>query len=59
WGGVIKWKKSKEDPRSSERICAYASGCTGEMKELAAAALYSVEEVLQSPNAFQKNLKTT
>ncbi|GKA18321.1 putative polyprotein [Tanacetum coccineum] len=33
--------------------------CTGEMKELAAAALYSVEEVLQSPNAFQKNMKTT
>nr|GEW20524.1 RNA-directed DNA polymerase [Tanacetum cinerariifolium] len=31
--------------------------CTGEMKELAAAALYSVEEVLQSPNAFQKNMK--
>ncbi|GJZ60349.1 putative polyprotein [Tanacetum coccineum] len=26
--------------------------CTGEMKQLAAAALYSVEEVLQSPNAF-------
>ncbi|GJW23624.1 Orf y [Tanacetum coccineum] len=158
WGGIIKWKKSKEDPRSSERICAYASGkfsttqstidaeinacintleklkiyyldkqevtlrtdcqaiisfynktnsnkssrvrwikfadavtgtgvkiniehiegkhntladslsrlvnlcfaeCTGEMKELAATALYSVEEVLQSPNAFQKNMKTT
>ncbi|GKA82315.1 RNA-directed DNA polymerase, partial [Tanacetum coccineum] len=156
--GIVKWKKSKEDPRSSERICAYASGkfsttqstidaeinacintleklkiyyldkqevtlrtdcqaiisfynktnsnkssrvrwikfadavtgtgikiniehiegkhntladslsrlvnlcfaeCTGEMKELAAAALYSVEEVLQSPNAFQKNMKTT
>ncbi|GJT70836.1 hypothetical protein Tco_1030122, partial [Tanacetum coccineum] len=33
--------------------------CTGEMKELAAAALYSAEEVLQSPNAFQKNMKTT
>ncbi|GJT64801.1 ORFIII-like polyprotein [Tanacetum coccineum] len=33
--------------------------CTGEIKELAAAALYSVEEVLQSPNAFQKNMKTT
>ncbi|GKE19980.1 putative polyprotein, partial [Tanacetum coccineum] len=158
WGGIVKWKKSKEDPRSLERICAYASGkfsttqstinaeinacintleklkiyyldkqevtlrtdcqaiisfynktnsnkssrvrwikfadavtgtgvkiniehiegkhntladslsrlvnlcfaeCTGEMKELAAAALYSVEEVLQSPNAFQKNMKTT
>ncbi|GKA41798.1 ORFIII-like polyprotein, partial [Tanacetum coccineum] len=35
------------------------AGCTGEMKELTAAALYSVEEVLQSPNTFQKNMKTT
>ncbi|GKG49393.1 hypothetical protein Tco_0515845, partial [Tanacetum coccineum] len=26
WGGIVKWKKIKEDPRSSERICAYASG---------------------------------
>nr|GEV02810.1 ORFIII-like polyprotein [Tanacetum cinerariifolium] len=158
WGGIVKWKKSKGDPKSSERICAYASGkfsttqstidaeinacintleklkiyyldkhqvtlrtdckaiisfynktnsnkssrvrwikftdaiigtcvkiniehieethntladslsrlvnlcfaeCTGEMKELAAAALYSVEEVLQSLNAFQKNIKIT
>ncbi|GKD46063.1 hypothetical protein Tco_1270708, partial [Tanacetum coccineum] len=33
--------------------------CTGEMKELAAATIYLVEEVLQSPNAFQKNMKTT
>nr|GEY60999.1 heme peroxidase [Tanacetum cinerariifolium] len=29
------------------------------MKELVAAALYLVEEVLQSPNAFQKNMKIT
>ncbi|GJR29804.1 ORFIII-like polyprotein [Tanacetum coccineum] len=33
--------------------------CTGEMKQLTASALYSVEEVLQSPNAFQKNMKIT
>ncbi|GJT87833.1 Orf y [Tanacetum coccineum] len=33
--------------------------CTGEMKELAVAALCSMEEVLQSPNAFQNNMKTT
>nr|GEZ72792.1 TPA: orf y [Tanacetum cinerariifolium] len=158
WRGIIKWKKSKEDPRGSERICAYTSGkfsttqstidaeinacintleklkiyyldkqevtlrtdcqaiisfynktnsnkssrvrwikfvdtvtgtgvkinikhiegkhntladslsrlvnlcfteCTAEMKELAAAALHSAEEVLQSPNAFQKNMKIT
>ncbi|GJX55743.1 Orf y [Tanacetum coccineum] len=26
WGGIVKWKKSKGDPRSSEKICAYASG---------------------------------
>ncbi|GJU24370.1 hypothetical protein Tco_1162991 [Tanacetum coccineum] len=31
--------------------------CTGEMKQLAATTLYSVEEVLQSPNAFQENMK--
>ncbi|GKC94023.1 Orf y [Tanacetum coccineum] len=158
WGGIVKWKKSKGDPRSSEKMCAYASGkfsttqstidaeinacintleklkiyyldkqevtlrtdcqaiisfynttnsnkssrvrwikfadavtgtgvkiniehiegkhntladslsrlvnlcfveCTGEMKQLAAAALYSVEEVLQSPNSFQKYMKIT
>nr|GEZ41981.1 TPA: orf y [Tanacetum cinerariifolium] len=158
WGGIVKWKKSKEDPRGSERICAYASGkfsttqftidaeinacintleklkiyyldkqevtlrtdcqaiisfynktnsnkssrvrwikfadavtgtdvkiniehiegkhntladslsrlvnlcfaeCTGEIKELAAATLHSVKEILQSPNAFQKNIKIT
>ncbi|GJT19082.1 putative polyprotein [Tanacetum coccineum] len=158
WGGIVKWKKSKGDPRSSEKIYAYASGkfstsqsiidaeinacintleklkiyyldkqevtlridchaiisfynktnsnkssrvrwikfadavtgtsvkiniehiegrhnthvgslsrlvnlcfaeCMGEMKRLAAAALYSVEEVLQSPNAFQENMKIT
>nr|GEV83668.1 putative polyprotein [Tanacetum cinerariifolium] len=158
WGGIVKWKKSKGDPRSSEKIYAYASGklsttqstidakinacintleklkiyyldkqevtlrtdcqaiisfynktnsnkslrvrwikfadattgkgvkiniehikgkrntladslsrlvnlcfaeCTGEMKQLAAAALYSVEEVLQSSYAFQKNMKIT
>nr|GEX21610.1 RNA-directed DNA polymerase [Tanacetum cinerariifolium] len=158
WGGIVKWKKRKEDPRGLERICAYASGkfsttqstidaeinacintleklkiyyldkqevtlrtycqaiisfynktnsnkssrvrwikfadavtgtgvkinieqiegkhntladsllrlvnlcfteCTREMKELTAAALHSTEEVLQSPNAFQKNTKIT
>nr|GEZ10892.1 putative polyprotein [Tanacetum cinerariifolium] len=26
WGRIVKWKKSKEDLRGSERICAYASG---------------------------------
>nr|GEW05929.1 reverse transcriptase [Tanacetum cinerariifolium] len=26
WGGIVKWKKSKGDPRSSEKIYGYASG---------------------------------
>nr|GFA12154.1 putative polyprotein [Tanacetum cinerariifolium] len=25
-GGIVKWKKNKGDPKSSERICTYASG---------------------------------
>ncbi|GJY54510.1 Orf y [Tanacetum coccineum] len=33
--------------------------CMREMKQLAATTLYSMEEVLQSPNAFQKNMKIT
>ncbi|GJS64530.1 hypothetical protein Tco_0679094, partial [Tanacetum coccineum] len=40
-------------------LCFAECTCTGEMKELAAVALYLVEEVIQSPNAFQKNMKTT
>nr|GEZ04636.1 TPA: orf y [Tanacetum cinerariifolium] len=38
-GGIVKWKKK----------------CTGEMKELAAAALYSVDEVLQDWDATTYN----
>ncbi|GKD53264.1 putative polyprotein, partial [Tanacetum coccineum] len=26
WGGIVKWKQGKEDPRSTEKVCAYASG---------------------------------
>ncbi|KAG6478863.1 hypothetical protein ZIOFF_062308 [Zingiber officinale] len=26
WGGICKWKISKGEPRTSEKICAYASG---------------------------------
>lgn len=26
WGGIVKWKRRKEDPRSTEKVCAYASG---------------------------------
>ncbi|GKA52523.1 hypothetical protein Tco_0745838 [Tanacetum coccineum] len=46
WGGIVKWKNSKED-------------CIGEMRQLTKAALYLVEEVLQSLYASQKNMKNT
>nr|CAA64269.1 unnamed protein product [Dioscorea bacilliform virus] len=26
WGGVCKWRPKKNDPKSTEKICAYASG---------------------------------
>ncbi|GKA11394.1 Orf y [Tanacetum coccineum] len=26
WGGIVKWKQRKEDPRSMEKVYAYASG---------------------------------
>ncbi|KAG6507915.1 hypothetical protein ZIOFF_033268 [Zingiber officinale] len=26
WGGICKWKRKKDDPRTEEKICAYASG---------------------------------
>ncbi|GKC94677.1 Orf y, partial [Tanacetum coccineum] len=26
WGGIVKWKQRKEDLRSTEKVCAYASG---------------------------------
>nr|GFA34766.1 heme peroxidase [Tanacetum cinerariifolium] len=48
----------KTRPLSSQIFSIFPESITGEMKELAA-ALHSVEEVLQSPNAFQKNMKIT
>ncbi|GJX41781.1 hypothetical protein Tco_0256771 [Tanacetum coccineum] len=39
--------------------CQAIIRCTGEMKELTAAALYSVEEALKSPNTLSKNMKIT
>nr|QEG78874.1 polyprotein [Bougainvillea chlorotic vein banding virus] len=26
WGGICKWKLQKNDPRNTEKVCAYASG---------------------------------
>ncbi|GKB93571.1 putative polyprotein [Tanacetum coccineum] len=26
WGGIVKWKQKKNDPKSTEKVCAYASG---------------------------------
>ncbi|KAG6493324.1 hypothetical protein ZIOFF_048306 [Zingiber officinale] len=26
WGGICKWKRCKFDPRTTEKVCAYASG---------------------------------
>ncbi|GKC93566.1 hypothetical protein Tco_1159008 [Tanacetum coccineum] len=46
----IEWKHNTLADSLSRLVNLCFAGCTGEMKELVAAALYSVEEVLKSPN---------
>lgn len=48
WGGVCKWKPYKNDPRSSERICAYASGKFPVIKSTIDAEIYACMETLKS-----------
>ncbi|GJZ35615.1 hypothetical protein Tco_0581432 [Tanacetum coccineum] len=58
WGGIgLLTFAHHIDSYTSLKPTLFAE-CTGEVKELAATTLYSVEEVLQSPNAFLKNMKT-
>ncbi|KAG6517513.1 hypothetical protein ZIOFF_020905 [Zingiber officinale] len=41
WGGICKWKKSKFDSRSTERVCAYASGKFPSIKAAIDAEIYA------------------
>ncbi|KAJ1704193.1 hypothetical protein LUZ63_003972 [Rhynchospora breviuscula] len=48
WGGVCKWKKAKHDPRSTEKVCAYASGKFPVIKSTIDAEIYACMETMKA-----------
>ncbi|CAL5337204.1 unnamed protein product [Camellia sinensis] len=50
WGGICKWKPAVNDPRSTEKICAYASGKFNPIKSTIDAEIYAC---MNSLDAFK------
>ncbi|CAL5431783.1 unnamed protein product [Camellia sinensis] len=48
WGGICKWKPAAKDPRSTEQICAYASGKFNPIKSTIDAEIYACMNSLES-----------
>ncbi|CAL5349298.1 unnamed protein product [Camellia sinensis] len=48
WGGICKWKLVAKDPRSTEQICAYASGKFNPIKSTIDAEIYACMNSLES-----------
>ncbi|KAG6537930.1 hypothetical protein ZIOFF_003033 [Zingiber officinale] len=48
WGGICKWKAQKYDPKSEERICAYASGKFNPIKSTIDAEIHAVMNSLNN-----------
>ncbi|CAD5178855.1 unnamed protein product [Musa acuminata subsp. malaccensis] len=48
WGGICKWKKQKHDPKSTEKICAYASGKFNPIKSTIDAEMHAVMKTLEA-----------
>ncbi|XP_074560821.1 uncharacterized protein LOC141817011, partial [Curcuma longa] len=48
WGGICKWKPHKFDPKSSEKICAYASGKFNPPKSTIDAEIHAVMNSLEA-----------
>lgn len=46
WGDICKWKRSKYDPKSTEKICAYASDKFNLSKSTIDAEIYAVMNTL-------------
>ncbi|CEJ16363.2 polyprotein [Mulberry badnavirus 1] len=42
WGGVCKWKTGESDPRTTERVCAFASGTFSPIKSTIDAEIHAV-----------------
>ncbi|ATZ69467.1 ORF3 polyprotein [Cacao swollen shoot Ghana J virus] len=52
WGAVCKWKPAKEDSRTTERVCAYASGKFQVVKSTIDAEIYALIKALESFKIF-------
>lgn len=48
WRGICKWKKQKYDPKSTEKICAYASGKFSPIKSTIDAEMHAVMKTLEA-----------
>ena len=48
WGGVCKWKPKRKDPRSMEKVCAYASGKFPVIKSTIDAEIYACMETMEA-----------
>ncbi|ATV81254.1 polyprotein [Grapevine badnavirus 1] len=57
WGGICKWKMLKHDPKSSEKICAYASGKFNPVKSTIDAEIYAVMNTLESLKIYYLDKK--
>nr|ASG91844.1 polyprotein [Cacao swollen shoot virus] len=57
WGAICKWKTAKEDSRTTERICAYASGKFAIMKSTIDAEIYALIKALESFKIFYLDKK--
>ncbi|ATZ69463.1 ORF3 polyprotein [Cacao swollen shoot CE virus] len=52
WGAICKWKPAKEDSRTTEKICAYASGKFNVIKSTIDAEIYALIKALESFKIF-------
>nr|QJC63536.1 polyprotein [Cacao swollen shoot virus] len=57
WGAVCKWKLAKEDSRTTEKICAYASGKFGVIKSTIDAEIFALIKALESFKIFYLDKK--
>ncbi|ATZ69459.1 ORF3 polyprotein [Cacao swollen shoot CE virus] len=57
WGAICKWKPAKEDSRTTEKICAYASGKFAIMKSTIDAEIYALIKALESFKIFYLDKK--
>lgn len=57
WGGICKWKKNKNDPRGSEKVCAYASGKFDIIKSTIDAEIHACMKSLEALKIYYLDQK--